>query len=819
MAARQALAPPRRPPPGPAAAVSRTPAAQRQRALQPAADKPTLRHDFGRIALLAPGGVQAKRNGPAGGDACERQADQVAEQVAGGAPPRGPLDAVPAAAAGRPHEALVPRGSGQTLAPALRGDMEARLGHDFGHVRIHADAGAAQAARAIDARAYAAGHDIVFAAGQYAPETPAGRGLLAHELTHVVQQSRSGAVVPLRKGLWGAIGGFFNSFFHIAFDYSDKAIRKYLKVLEDTHQIEGDPDSDDMARQIVRDGRHRGLSLEIRTLLVAEMLDGPTLGADERAIIAILRSATAAERPQIVASLGRDGIWENFSGDNLRAVQALTLTAADLQDAALVAKLEALSESELAEVRKNAEDAAVQVALDRMLSRKRHELGSYPEAERRAISQVDSYFGAGSADSFSADLEAAKLQQNKSPAVNQTPTSGAVTYREQETVDVPDLPLPAGVAIEFETRIAKANRPGLERIARHLLQDDPGGRGLPPNLTRNLAIREMGMVFRFTRFAHAGEGGATELVLIEEVGPLPPAAELQAADWDVRQRRPGAMGAGDVSIRAVDIRRDVDWTEPEWRAVADALQGFPDSVLKDLAGVTFKRRPCPDEFIVNGVCIPREQRPTQSEAGNRGVGTDGKPAITLFNNAFDTSPTRYGVSTLLVNVVAHEVGHQVDLRPLDEALGAFETGLRRIEAERDAALAQPEPRTKDKGRKKPAKSPHDLAWDKYSADRAALQAALDGARGLSGVAWQDDGRTRTRTEAPADADGDFLKAAIADGLKLTQERVTSGSITDYASKNVVEQFADLFAMYLTDPELLQAIRPQVFAYFSRRFPR
>lgn len=62
-------------------------------------------------------------------------------------------------------------------------------GHDFSRVRVHAGERAAAAARSLDARAFTVGRDIVFGAGEYAPHTPAGRRLLAHELTHVVQQA------------------------------------------------------------------------------------------------------------------------------------------------------------------------------------------------------------------------------------------------------------------------------------------------------------------------------------------------------------------------------------------------------------------------------------------------------------------------------------------------------------------------------------------------------------------------------------------------------------------------------------------------------
>lgn len=85
------------------------------------------------------------------------------------------------------------RSSGQMLDASTRSFMEPRFGHDFSHVRVHTDAQAAESAQAVNALAYTVGNDIVLGSGQYAPQTNAGRRLLAHELTHVVQQHQQGA--------------------------------------------------------------------------------------------------------------------------------------------------------------------------------------------------------------------------------------------------------------------------------------------------------------------------------------------------------------------------------------------------------------------------------------------------------------------------------------------------------------------------------------------------------------------------------------------------------------------------------------------------
>lgn len=78
--------------------------------------------------------------------------------------------------------------AGSPLDPDARTFMESRFGHDFSQVRVHDDARAAESARAVNAEAYTVGNNLVFGAGRYAPSSSGGRHLLAHELTHVIQQ-------------------------------------------------------------------------------------------------------------------------------------------------------------------------------------------------------------------------------------------------------------------------------------------------------------------------------------------------------------------------------------------------------------------------------------------------------------------------------------------------------------------------------------------------------------------------------------------------------------------------------------------------------
>jgi hypothetical protein len=129
--------------------------------------------------------VQTKLAVSTPGDPFEEEADRVAEQVTRMPAPsdQGKWTAVSGTS-------LLGLGSGAPLDAATRTYFEPRFGADFGNVRVYADDRAAASAGAVSARAYTLGTSIVFGRGEFRPQTDGGRSLLAHELTHVVQQSR-----------------------------------------------------------------------------------------------------------------------------------------------------------------------------------------------------------------------------------------------------------------------------------------------------------------------------------------------------------------------------------------------------------------------------------------------------------------------------------------------------------------------------------------------------------------------------------------------------------------------------------------------------
>lgn len=122
-------------------------------------------------------------------DESEQQADRVAEQVTNPSAMNGPAQTAngSSGATTGSNAALANVGGGEKLDALTQASMEPYFGMDFGGVRVHTGPKANEAARNADARAFTVGSDIMFGAGEYQPQTPAGQGLLAHELTHVAQ--------------------------------------------------------------------------------------------------------------------------------------------------------------------------------------------------------------------------------------------------------------------------------------------------------------------------------------------------------------------------------------------------------------------------------------------------------------------------------------------------------------------------------------------------------------------------------------------------------------------------------------------------------
>src|SRR5208283_3314133 len=244
------------------------------------------------------------------------------------------------------HEVV--RSAGQPLDPVNRKSFEGRLGQGLGDVRVHTGSRAAASARAVDSLAYTVGRQIVFGAGEYSPQTPRGRGLLAHELTHAAQQSsartaggqlkigkqadrfeqeaESGAgQAPAtrlatqrvqRVSLWQK----FIRFIGFEGTFQDDELQQYLKFLDDQKRIEGHYDSDNKAREVVRRWKagKKGytLSLPRKVLLLKEMMTGYVSDGDEEGMLSILSGSSDSELRDILQQIPAKDMRAKIGGDN-----------------------------------------------------------------------------------------------------------------------------------------------------------------------------------------------------------------------------------------------------------------------------------------------------------------------------------------------------------------------------------------------------------------------------------------------------------------------------------------------------------------------
>ncbi|MCP4599005.1 MAG: DUF4157 domain-containing protein [Proteobacteria bacterium] len=141
---------------------------------------------------LASNGVQAKLKVGSTDDPLEREADEVAEEIEDepieNAEEKGIVQAKSSANGKQIEKEEIALTGGSPIPESVREEFESRMGYDFSDVRVHNDRSSEIAARSINAKAFAIGKDIAFDNGKYQPESSEGRKLLAHELTHVVQQ-------------------------------------------------------------------------------------------------------------------------------------------------------------------------------------------------------------------------------------------------------------------------------------------------------------------------------------------------------------------------------------------------------------------------------------------------------------------------------------------------------------------------------------------------------------------------------------------------------------------------------------------------------
>ncbi|MFV8751761.1 eCIS core domain-containing protein [Nannocystaceae bacterium ST9] len=258
--------------------------------------------------------VQARMHVGQPDDAYEREADRIAERIVdmpGSTPAPRPTAITPAIqrkceACEREDEALLQRegegpaprpslagaavdrvrgSGGHTMSADLRAMFEPHFARDFSRVRVHTDGSAASSARSLNARAFTVGHDMVFGANEYQPGTREGRKLIAHELTHVVQQSGGGST---------SVGALASA--------SPDRIQRKL----DSPRFKDDPtlDAVDKGTKVLRTGANERAVLLIQHALYDIGFKAPTEGADG---IFGNETVAAVKAFQKAATLTQDG--------------------------------------------------------------------------------------------------------------------------------------------------------------------------------------------------------------------------------------------------------------------------------------------------------------------------------------------------------------------------------------------------------------------------------------------------------------------------------------------------------------------------------
>jgi len=322
-----------------------------------------------------------------------------------------------------------------------------------------------------------------------------------------------------------------------------------------------------------------------------------------------------------------------------------------------------------------------------------------------------------------------------------------------------------GATNSYSQNIPAALKVGLASVGAWI-QGDTNALPLNSSIEVDLDLSNYGgsqSTYRFTYFSHTSGRGRSRttanVMLIEQVGNVVATPSGQAAP------------ANSFTIGSSTFNLSGTWTSDEYAVLRQALGLLPAQAISDAAGVTFSKS---------------GSSGSAAEAGNYDPATD---TISLHNNAFPSSSLRVGQRSQGAHNVLHEIGHALDLRVLQRAWNTFN------------AAGQP----------------------------ASARAGFLGQRSPSGSRHVRDARGDYNVEqSMTDTSGAFRQAARRDQVRRdTSGRTTavgstatlSGGVTSYADTDYQELFAEAFALYISAPETLRQLRPNIYDYFNTRYPR
>ena len=361
------------------------------------------------------------------------------------------------------------------------------------------------------------------------------------------------------------------------------------------------------------------------------------------------------------------------------------------------------------------------------------------------------------------------------------------------------LPLAAGATVAFDASVDAALHHGLANVAGSLSSGvELAPAPLPPNSTLTLELDVGGTVgkglYRFTYHAPPTAGktpAPAQRIIVEALGkasapagtkaPAPPKAGETAAPDPVADK-----------IKRYSLSHS--YTGAELDALRAALAQVPDAHLAVVSGLTFRRAAV---------------SPTDPKAG--GDYSPKTHTVTMYDKAFTASQNRYPgagavASDEATRAIVHEIGHAIDLTAMRKA------GVEKDKA--DAAVGDLPKRFPD------PKNAEGYAWDNPEQKKeidAVLKAQKDADAGVLSARSRSGSRTIKKPDGTFEdqigtaAKGNaFREAAVKDGGK---------AVSAYGDTDWQEAYAEAYSLYVTSPDTLKALRPNVFAYLDKNLPK
>jgi hypothetical protein len=658
------------------------------------------------------------------------------------------------------------RAAGEPLDAGDRAELESQFGRDLGDVRIHRHAEAARSAEQMDAEAFTAGSHIVFGAGAYRPGAEEGRALLRHELAHVLQQRDAGSVRP---GIGVAGDAFEQSADAAARGEVGSGTQQSAGGVPAAVQRQPKPGAKQPAPPTMPVGDVKVVDpAESKENLKPEELVKATIDgfALQHTIYSSVKSAAGGD-----AQLGQ--LLRLWKREVEVAIETIHGKLKD--DAALTAQLEATYAEAMATVLGVYAASLGKPVTDLV---KAHQDDLHEWAHVLPVSLTDAI--------PLADRRRIKVQTTQNVPSSAIDVKGLFATSGVKTT----LPLPKDVEPEFSPTIAPALRAGLRNVAGVLTgQLKPPPLVLDSSISIALDLRSVGgdfAMYRFTYFTQHDKKAKHDRLLIERLRGLGTEG-LSASESKTAQARFDAQG----------FKFTGSWGAGERDAVLRAVSMLPDSQLALIKGAKFERS--------------STATTDPNEGGHYDPNTH---TVTLVALAFKPSLTRVDVAggapiSFDTYTVLHEIGHAIDMRSIVAANATVASATAALRAEFGEYESPPK-----------SGQFENVPGERLPRFRELLAKAATGA-----PKTESGHRLATDAEKAAAAKkGKTLPDIIADPAAKTAFRAAvakdgGNRATPYADASWEEAFAESYSLYASDPATLERLRPAVFAFFRKNFPK